>query len=300
MTQQKISRLMERMIRQAENEIEEVLAKRTEAILEHWAKLYRKYQDGDTISRTDIYKYKRFEKEMESIKEQLHGDYKIIHKELVATASAVYVANYLRSGQLYEYQAQTPMGYAIPTTETVQQAILNPIAELTLSSLMTNHRNEIIRKIRIEIAQGIQAGEGYADMAERIKKATGFSTNKAQLVARTEGHRVQVQSRLDSMAQAQKHADIGKLWASALDLRVRRAHRSLDGQKADEEGYFHYKGRKAKGPSLWGSPSMDINCRCDVWGIVNGEIPRMRRSMEGVIPYQTYQEWYKTLSKEKK
>jgi len=75
---------------------------------------------------------------------------------------------------------------------------------------------------------------------------------------------------------------------SALDLRVRHSHRILDGKETDSEGYFHYKGWKAKGPHLWGVPSMDIQCRCLKITKVNGMLPEYRRGRNYMDP--DYQE----------
>lgn len=302
MTQNDIDKLLDRMIEQTERDIDVVFAKRLKAIHDHIAKLYRKYSDGESISRTDIYKYNRFESEMEFLKENIHADYKDLYRRINNLMKSSYVENYLRSGQIYEFAAQTPMRYTIPRMETVEQAILNPIKDLTLSALMNQHRNEIIRNIRLEIAQGIQAGEDYATMARRIEDRVNFSSVKAKRVARTEAGRVQTVSRLNSGEQASEYADLTKTWASTLDLKVRPAHRRLDDQEADEDGLFHYRGMTARGPHLWGNPSMDINCRCTILFLVNGKRPELRRArVEGqgnvVIPYQSFNDWYKGLRK---
>jgi SPP1 gp7 family putative phage head morphogenesis protein len=305
MNQQDIDKLLDKMIEQAEKDIDVVFAKRLKAVHDHIAKLYRKYSDGEGISRTDIYKYNRFESEMEFLKQNIHGDYKDLYSRINNLMKSSYVENYLRSGFLYEFEAQTPMQYTIPSAATVNQAILNPIKELTLSSLMNQHRNEIIRNIRLEIAQGIQAGEDYASMARRIEDRVGFSQVKAKRVARTEAHRVQSEARLNSGEQASKYADLTKTWNATLDTRVRPAHRRLDDNEADENGNFTYRGNKAKAPGLFLGPnsaSLNINCRCSLLFLVNGKRPELRRARNddgstSVIPYQSFDNWRKGLKK---
>src|SRR5690606_32109302 len=68
-----------------------------------------------------------------------------------------------------------------------------------------------------------------------------------------------------------------KTWISSLDQRVRSSHRILDSQIAAKEGYFHYRGLKAKAPRLWNRADMDVNCRCSTIAKVNGQLPQVRR-----------------------
>jgi Phage Mu protein F like protein len=299
MNQNDIDKYLDEMIEQAEKDIDVVFAKRLKAINNQVAEWYRKYALNGSLNRSEMYKYNRFQKEMELLKEQIQGDYKQLYKDIQKLLQDQYLQNYLRSGFTYEYSADVQMEYTIPSLATINQAILNPIAELTLSALLNNHRNEIIRKINIEIGQSLQAGEDYSTLAKRIEDTLGFSSVKAKRVARTEAGRVQSISRMESAKHAQKYATLTKTWNSTLDMDVRSSHRTLDNKEADEEGYFHFRGAKAQAPHLWGIASMDINCRCNVLYLVNGKRPEVRRAREGegnkVIPYQSYEEWYKEL-----
>lgn len=302
MNQQDIDKYLDELIENTESDIDVVFAKRLKAINEQISEWYRKYAKNGELNRSELYKYNRYKKEMAFLAEQIHGDYEQLYKEIQKLLQDEYLQNYLRSGFLYEFEAQVQMDYTIPSVSTINQAILNPIAELTLSALMNNHRNEIIRKINIEIAQSLQAGESYSEMAERIQKVVNFSRNKARTVARTEAGRVQTLSRLESATHAQKYANLTKVWNATLDNEVRSSHRILDDQEADKEGYFHFRGHKALGPHLFGVASLDINCRCSVIFLVNGKRPELRRARvkdekNPVIPYQSYREWEKGLKK---
>lgn len=302
MNQNDIDKQLDSMIEKAERDIDVVFAKRLKTLTEQVAEWYRKYSDNGALSRTDLYKYNRLKKEMTFIAEQIHEDYKGLYKDIQKLLQDQYLDNLLMSGMLYEYAAQTQMEYTIPSVSTINQAVLNPIAELTLPALLNTHRNEIIRKINIEIGQSLQAGEDYSTLAERLEKVLGFSSVKAKRVARTEAGRVQTISRMDSAAHAEKYAKLTKTWNATLDSEVRSSHRILDDQEADEQGFFHFKGAKAKGPHLFGIASMDINCRCSVLYLVNGKRPELRRARNtdgktDVISFQSYEEWKKGLRK---
>ncbi len=280
MNQEQIEEYLNDLLEESEDELDQVFINRLKAMREWLAELYRKYPDGESINRTEIYKYKRFQKELEFIKGNIQDDYKQAYTLVAGLMSSQYTENYLRSGHIYEMTTQTDMDYVIPSAQTITEAVTNPIKELTLNSVLNQHRNEILRRIRIELGQGIQAGESYTNMAKRLEKALDFSRTKARRVARTESGRAQTLGRLKSGEQASQYADLTKYWLSEMDKRTRRAHRDLDDRKADDEGYFNYRGMKARGPSLWGVASMDINCRCDIFYTVNGQKPALRRARD--------------------
>ncbi|WP_203364724.1 phage minor head protein [Bacillus sp. REN10] len=287
MNQQEIHKQLDKLLAQTESDIEEVFARRLKVILYQITQMYRKYGKGGEPSWTDLNKYNRFQKEMEVIAKMFNEDYRQLIKEVDRAMQTQYVENYLKLAFLFQMASGEEMGFTIPTIEMIQQAIINPIEFLTLPSIFEQHRNEIIRKINIEIAQGLMAGEGFGTMAKRLEKTLNFSKKKAMLVARTEAGRVRSVASEEAAEKAAKYAEIDSIWASSLDLRVRVAHRILDGQKADKDGYFHYKGMKAKGPHLWGVASMDINCRCVKLWLVNGMLPEYRRGRDYMdINYQ--------------
>jgi SPP1 gp7 family putative phage head morphogenesis protein len=262
-------------------------------------------------------------------------DYKQLLKDIQGLMETQYVENYLRSAYVYEFAAQETMGFGMPTLKVVREAILNQIPQLTLSSVLELQRNELIRKVSMDISQGLLAGESYIDIADRIEKSVGFSAIKARRVARTEGHRSQVQGRLDSAKKASKHAELKKMWDGTLDSRTRKAHRKLDGTVVEFDGIFKSSaGGRGVAPGLMFNASDDINCRCSVLFLVNGQKPEVKRARNEmdpeyqkklanriekymndgltekqaekkakkeikppnlVIPYQSYEEWVKNL-----
>lgn len=82
-------------------------------------------------------------------------------------------------------------------------------------------------------------------------------------IARTEGHRVHIESSYDAMLEAETHgANIVKQWNSQLDGNTRYTHRLLDGQIRKLHEPFEVLGTKVMYPSAFGIASEDINCRC--------------------------------------
>jgi SPP1 gp7 family putative phage head morphogenesis protein len=297
-TQQEIDKLLDQMIVDAEKNLDKAFAERMKDILTQIATMYEKYSVEGELTLAQMSKYGRLAKEMEVITEEMTEQYKYVSEAIQELMENTYLQNYLRSAFLYEYQAQVSMGFTVPSTKLIKAAIRNPIPKLTLPEIMKAHRNQIVNDINIQLTQGLLAGEDYSRMAKRITKVVDFSRAKARRVARTEAGRVRSEARLAAGEQAEKHANLTKVWLSSLDERTRLSHRKLDSQEADKDGYFHYQGLKAKAPLLWHRADLDINCRCTIIYKVNNELPAVRRSRNAdgkneVIPFQSYEEWLK-------
>lgn len=280
MNQQEIKQEIEKLIQRAETDIELVFSLRLQSILDELNKMYAKFVKSDETSYTDLNKYNRLSKELDKIAKEITEDYKNIVNMIVEMNENIYVENYLKMAYLFEVFTSTEMGFAPPAKELIQTTLTNAIKYLALPSILEKHRNEIVRRLNIEISQSLIAGEGYWKMAKRIENAVNFSKKKARAVARTEGGRSISLSDEQVFEQASKYATVTKVWMSALDNDVRSAHRKLDGDKADKDGYFHYDGLKAKGPHQWHVAKMDINCRCIVIYLVNGMLPEVRRGRD--------------------
>ena len=280
MNQETIEDYLNELLDDAEDELDRVFLNRLKAMKQWLAELYDKYPDGNGISRTEIYKYRRFEKEMQFIKANIQEDYKQAYALIYGLMASQFVENYIRSGYVYEMTLATDMQYAIPSAETIREAVTNPIKELTLNATLNTHRNQVLRRIRIELGQGIQAGESYSQMAKRLEKAFNFSRNKAKLTAVTEAGRSQSKGRLRSVEKVREYAPdkkTDKLWLSSRDASVRHAHRVLDGQKAGKDDLFEYKGHKAPAPSLFNIARLDVRCRCDTLLLIDNKKPDTMR-----------------------
>ncbi|KIL46166.1 phage minor head protein [Jeotgalibacillus campisalis] len=290
MNQLEIEEYIDKLLQQTETDVDEVFTRRLKVIQRQVNQMYIKYETNGELSWTDVNKYNRLQKEMKVIAQLFTEDYLMIIQKLQASLESQYVEGYLRTAYLLEKTAATEMGFTIPSVAFIREVLLNPVAEMTLNKILEPHRNEIVRRINIEISQGIIAGEGYAQMAKRLERAVDFSRKKAKAVVRTEGGRVRSLSGEKAEEKAKEFAKITGRWMSALDLKVRSSHRRLDGTDTNNEGYFTYGDNRTKAPLLWVGPDsakLSINCRCVKLRIVNGMLPEYRRGRDYMDP--TYQ-----------
>lgn len=285
MNQFDIEKSLDIALAKAESDLAAVFAKRLKTILFQLAEMFRKYSVNGELSFTALNNYNRYQKEMKLIGELLTDDYRNIIKMIKEELEYQYVGKYLMSAYIVEMAVTdgTDMGFSIPSAATIKEALLNPIEFLGLPKILEQHRNDTVRRINIEIAQGLIAGEGYATIAKRLEKEFGFSSKKAILVARTEAGRSRSIAAEKVFEQASQYAKMEKVWTSMLDHRVRQTHRFLDGKGADKDGFFHFKTNKTTAPRLWIGPdsaALSIQCRCVLIMKVNGKLPEQRRERD--------------------
>lgn len=297
-TQAQIDEYLEKLLEQREKEIDRIYLDQLKAIREQIAEMYERYAKGETLTYADMMKYNRLEKQLELIREELQKIYKEVGQVIFKSIEEQFLENYFRTAYLLEYEAQQKMGYGRSIPDVVEEVIQNPIAGLTLNEILEKNRQAITWRIRQEVTQGLIAGESYQKMAQRIREVLGSDRNKALTVVWTEAGRAQILGRLKAIEKAEEYFEVERVWNATLDRRTRPTHRALDGQKADEEGYFHFRGMRAKGPHLWGVARMDIRCRCTVRVQILGEEPRVRRARKDdgsseIIPWTSYEDWYK-------
>lgn len=206
MNQNDIDKYLDDMITEDAQKIDVVFASRLKEINAQIAQMYAKYSKDGQLTFADANKYNRLNKEMERMAEESHQAFKTILTIVEALAAKQFLENYMRSAYLFEMESVVNLGFSIPTAKVIRQAILNPIAELTLSAIYRRHRDDYVRQIQISVAQGLQAGEDYSKIARRIERATEFARRKARDVARTEAHRVQVSARMESAERPQNGA----------------------------------------------------------------------------------------------
>lgn len=302
--QNDIDNYIDKLINQADKEIETLFAKRLKEIKQIIANMYEKYdRDEPQVTWTEFNKYNRLNKELNRIGQMLSQDYREVAKAIKQSQQNVYIEKYMMSLFLYEMASQTSMNFDIPTTQTIQTAIEQPIEFIKLVPTLQKHRDDTLKRIRMHITQGIMSGEGYSKIAKALRDDLGMAKAQSVRVARTETGRALSQSGLDSAMVAKNNGlDMKKRWYATKDTRTRDTHRHLDGTSVDIEDNFHSSGCVGPAPKLFvgvASAKENINCRCKLlYYIDEDELPTtMRTKEDGVIPFTNYREWEKNKRK---
>ena len=296
MNQEQLDKHIDNLIKQTENEAEKILARRLKYIKQAMAEMLDKYQSDDPhVTWTEFNKYDRFKKELQRIEELLQGDYSDIINLILLSQTTIYLNNYMRSLYMYEYTSGIQMTFTVPSARQIANALAQPIDLIKLAPTFSRHRKQVIEKLRGHIAQGVLAGNSYNQIANAINKDVGLSMRQARMVARTETARAQSVSSEDAAQTAKDNgARLVGYWDSTLDTRTRPSHRRLDGKEEDESGNFKIGASYGPAPRLLvgvDSASQNINCRCKKLYSVNGQMPEVRRTKDGLIKYQSYDEW---------
>lgn len=302
--QNDIDNYIDKLISQADKEIETLFAKRLKEIKQIIANMYEKYdRDEPQVTWTEFNKYNRLNKELNRIGQMLSQDYREVAKAIKQSQQNVYIEKYMMSLFLYEMASQTSMNFDIPTTQTIQTAIEQPIEFIKLVPTLQKHRDDTLKRIRMHITQGIMSGEGYSKIAKALRDDLGMAKAQSVRVARTETGRALSQAGLDSAMVAKDNGlDMKKRWYATKDTRTRDTHRHLDGTSVDIEDNFHSSGCIGPAPKLFvgvASAKENINCRCKLlYYIDEDELPTtMRTKEDGVIPFTNYREWEKNKRK---
>jgi len=291
--------MLDKLISQAETEIEAIYLQRVKSIRQEIQAMYDKYAVKGVLTLADMTKFNRLANSLKAINREISQAQKEAYRVAQTTMEQQYLQNYFRSAYLFEFEAQQDMGFGVITRATLEAAIANPVDKLRLPALLQRNRAIVIARIKAEIQQGLLAGASYFEMADRIKQVVAIDMRKAKATARTEAHRVQVEARRQAAEQASEHVTLDKVWDATLDLRTRPAHRLLDGISKPMGGLFSsITGAIGPQPGMMANPADDINCRCSLIYRINGRNPEIRRERldngkTNVIPYLTYEAWYK-------
>ncbi|PTG53495.1 phage head morphogenesis protein [Staphylococcus chromogenes] len=303
-----IDEYIEQLIVRSEKELEVLFAKRLKVINQELAEMFEKYQSDDPhVTWTEFNKYNRLNKELERIGQMLTEDYNQVAKAIKQTQHNAYIEKYMMSLYLYEMATQSSMQFDVPTASVINKAIEQPIEFIKLLPTLQKHRNEVLKRIRIHITQGIMSGEGYSKIAKALRDDLGMAKAQSLRVARTEAGRAMSQAGLDSAMVAKNNGmKMMKRWSATKDARTRDTHRHLDGKSVDIDDNFKSSGCVGPAPHLFvgvASAKENINCRCKLlYYIDEDDLPGVMRVRNDdgtteVIPNMTYFEWEKSKRK---
>ena len=140
------------------------------------------------------------------------------------------------------------------------------------------------KKITAQVSRGIATGISWSQVAQQLSGYTNIGYNNAVRIARTEGHRIQVQSAMDACYKAKaKGANVVKQWDSTLDSRTRHSHARVDGEIRELDQTFS-NGLKFPGDPAGGAAEV-VNCRCALlqrakWALDEAELETLKQRAE--------------------
>lgn len=209
-----------------------------------------------------------------------NGEYKTIDDYLTRCYHNGFI------GTMYDLQGQgIPMSIPIDPKHMYQAIQLDS----NLSDVMYNKLGENIddlnTAVRLEVSRGIASGKTWNETAFDLRRwmTSPFKTanNNAQRIARTEGHRVQMEAQMDACDEAKsKGADVVKQWDATLDGRTRDSHAHVDGEIRELDEKFSNGLRFPSDPH--GAAGEVINCRCALlqrarWALDDDELEHLQQ-----------------------
>ena len=317
---------MERLTKAQERELVRAYSQALKTIRADIALAFERY-DGNYA---EMSKYNRLRNLEGQIGEQIRLVTGKSAVNLKSGAMQAFSESYYRTGYVLETEVMAKLGWGMLDPKVIEKAIINPFDRYgtkrkdSLGFLVRNSENsqKLFQQLRQELTQALIQGKSYQETARIIKKRIETGATNVLRIARTENHRCQVSGTLKGFDQAEsKGVEMDRVWSATLDERTRSSHGAMDGQKANKEGLFNFKGMLVEGPGLTGTVD-DIWCRCRPRAEVKGYPPNLRRvrrsdesyqdaikkekeqatregreprpvSRSEVLPYKTYDEWKK-------
>lgn len=179
-----------------------------------------------------------------------------------------------------------PLLTPINQQSMIQSLTLNSQISGSLYSRLGVDVDRFKRIITAEVSRGVATGSTWNQIAKQISDKGNVTYSNASRIARTEGHRIQNEAKIDAYTSAkEKGADIVKQWNSTLDGKTRDTHRRLDGQIRELDEDFEIDGMTASAPGHFGDPAEDCNCRCCLlprarWGLDKSELETLQERAE--------------------
>lgn len=184
-------------------------------------------------------------------------------------------------GTMFDLQGQgIPLCFPLDQEAMVRAVQLDSKISKGLYSRLGEDVSLLKRKITAQVSRGISTGMSYQQVAQQLAGYTSIGFNNAVRIARTEGHRVQVQSAMDACYKAKdKGADVVKQWDAAMDKRTRESHAMVDGEIRELDKPFS-NGLMFPGDPDGGAGEV-VNCRCALlqrakWALDDDELQTLK------------------------
>ena len=204
-------------------------------------------------------------------------------------------------GTMFDLQGQgIPLCFPMDQEAMVRAVQLDSKISNGLYSRLGEDVALLKKKITAQVSRGIATGMSFQQVAQQLAGYTNIGYNNAVRIARTEGHRIQVQGTMDACYKAkEKGADVVKQWDSTLDSSTRESHVAVDGEIRELDKPFS-NGLMFPGDPSGGAAEV-CNCRCALlqrarWALDEEELETLkeRAAYFGLDKAENFDEFKKT------
>ena len=199
-------------------------------------------------------------------------------------------------GTMFDLQGQgIPLCFPMDQEAMVRAVQLDSKISNGLYSRLGEDVALLKKKITAQVSRGISTGMSFQQVAKQLSDYTNIGFNNAVRIARTEGHRIQVQSGMDACYKAKdKGADVVKQWDSALDKRTRPSHQKVDGEIKELDEPFS-NGLMFPGDPNGGASEV-VNCRCALlqrarWALSDEEFTKMNGETGELVDFKSIKDY---------
>lgn len=165
-------------------------------------------------------------------------------------------------GTLFDLQGQgIPLCFPMDQESVVRAVQLDSKISHGLYTRLGEDIDLLKLKISAQVSRGIATGMTFQQVAQQLAATSNTGYFNAIRIARTEGHRIQVQAGMDACYKAKDMgADVAKQWDCTLDDRTRESHVAVDGEIRELDKPFSNGLMFPSDPD--GAAEEVINCRC--------------------------------------
>ena len=277
------------------------------SIITDIAGLYEHYSIEGKLTHAQMSKFNRLKNLEKQIAGKLHPDLRKSDEYIKGITGIVYEESFYHHAWAIDQDAGAAIKWGLLRDADIEAIVNSPLSKLSDSKNLIADRMQAVYQVRKAVTLGLVRGEGYPQMAKRIRDVIGISytaggkpkaTGKGLLykstrIVRTEGQRAVVEGQSKAYQKAKTQGvQLKEIWDAALDSRTRPEHGSLDGKAKQEQGWYVPTIGWIPAPLQSGVASFDIHCRCRIRGEIAGYPPKTRgQKGNGQQPWVDYESW---------
>lgn len=296
--EQQVLKNLDGLQKQYEKSIQTSLAQALTSMRGEMTKIYEKYATNGKLTRAEMTKYNKYVTMEKQMLDLIDPAIKANIRDVKRLLPEMYNESYFQHAWAMDNGngVRVSWGTINPDAITELFSITNP-KNIEMMEALKNYGPTAKKYIRGALLKGLSMGKSLSSMVADLRNALNKTNAQILRIVRTEALRALNKGQNDLYLKAQEKGIEGvEVWDATLDGRTRPSHQKMDGVKKSKDGYFHGAIGKAQYPGDANLPPEEsINCRCRIRFEVDGYGPLLRRSRDqGVIPYQTYEDWIKT------